>query len=86
MNFPATLLVKVEEPPVSEPLDRPLTYGVDNPTKPSRITSIRGVTLPDGVLHTYVNLADASRILTEDAIEDVLAAYYWTDAMSEEHL
>ena len=46
-----------------------LEYEVDDPRRPTRITTIRGVRLPEGVLYTPLDVPVSGRILSRDAIE-----------------
>lgn len=54
-----------------------LIYEVDEQN--SRITSIRGVEMPDGVLHTPVHLAHETRRLSSLAVEMVNGIFDWAD-------
>ena len=54
-----------------------LWFEVDNTDNPTRITSIRGQELPEGILYTPLDAFWRSRILTPEAVRTVTAALRW---------
>lgn len=62
---------------MNEETGQSLTFRVDNETDPQRITHIRDVQLPAGVLYTPPGLAPQTRMLSEEAVRIVAAAFQW---------
>jgi hypothetical protein len=56
-----------------------LSYSVDDETTPRKVTAIRGVELPSGILATPVDIRPEDRSLTDKAVQTVVGLFRWAD-------
>ena len=60
--------------------DQFLEYEIDNSASPARIKTIRGCSLPSGILFTPLDAPADNRGLSKEAIETMEAIIRWADS------
>jgi hypothetical protein len=54
-------------------------FGVDDVVAPKKVTSIRGLELPDGLLATPMDVRPEDRRLTDKAVQTVVGLFRWAE-------